>query len=612
MASPTRARGGLAAGCATLPLIALLLLGESAVLRVEAADEGCLLGVLPFATDTCNRTALWYASNGWDVFSNETSVTGDPGCTAQTVVCTVETSQGTARIREVYNHSALCTHGLTVTQAYSLPVVDPVTNQSSVMQLEQTQAFPYTGYLHWRSPVSVLGGDTAEKETLRVNMRGGTLTRADGSNVTGWFGLFEHVVGDAVVFHQWLPLSRDQGLGTCNRGWLDAGYTLYTDDSCLEKHQSVQIIRPDGYCQYAVQVNETVTPRLAVTQHIAALCEDDRLYFSALYSSGCSQQVPSTHALKKTGSSISLASRGVCLQTAVSAEHGVRAIKFDSNTCEKTQPECVWKKQYLSGRRQLLKENITMADCLQGYKTFGVTVQPCALSWVEAGLHSPVSYCQAVLDNCVSSVDTTEELTGSTEWGCLIHSDAGRTRSSDNEDNLILQILLVVLAFCCIIFVGVLVRVVLQYKRRLKTRPERGVQDIDSGRTDGVVHGVPVPAERLLEHEDDDDECSAAPGVPSAAETPDTAASPDGNAEVSLEFQPDPNITSNPLEHISTTNSGGTRPSRRTPPPGEAAAEEPARMVATSSRAAAYETREGGDTVELDVSQTADDEAGRV
>ena len=210
-------------------------------------------------------------------------------------------------------------------------------------------------------------------------------------------------------------------------------------------------------------------------------------------------------------------------------------------------------------------QQLTMEECYNSYVTAGFTQAPCGIAWSESGVGSPTTRCFYLADSCVAEVDSTELNTGGAEWTCILRSAASPIEKA-SQNNLVLEVLIVVLGVCCVVFVAVLLRVICQYQRRLRMRPDRGVHDVDSGRTDGVVHGVPVPTERQLEHdEDDDDACSAGPTPDAATPPEDTERNVASSSSASPQtFHPDPNVTANPLQNLASPQGAvQERPSRR-------------------------------------------------
>eukprot|EP01064_Diplonema_japonicum_P038032 TRINITY_DN9098_c0_g1_i1.p1 TRINITY_DN9098_c0_g1~~TRINITY_DN9098_c0_g1_i1.p1 ORF type:complete len:605 (+),score=122.31 TRINITY_DN9098_c0_g1_i1:66-1880(+) len=367
-------------------------------------------------------------------------------------------------------------------------------------------------------------------QAMRVHLRDGTQQLQDANgNVqrrSGYFFRAEIATKNPLTqkyennFSQWMMINTNKASPQCPDGLrvTGASYHEFHDTNCQVLAREVTYFEADGLCSLV----SLVTPgAFNVLSNGSALCEDDTLYLMApTHEDICLHDANNSFTMKqKADISIKLSTqRATCLP------YRTGSIQISAGSCKPTQDMCVWRKGKYGGKRVLIQKDVTQYECLvKAMLSVGFT-KWCGVAWDEVGdtIDGDRS-CWGIEGACDGLYAGQPG-----EWGCLIKSSGGG--SSNKSDTATLVIFLVIICVLCPLLLLVVVIAVSRYQRRktAEAMREGNHMTVDSGRTTGVVTGVPVPAMRPAEDEEEggDEGCSVAP------------------------FEPDPNVTTNPLKQF--------------------------------------------------------------
>eukprot|EP01059_Diplonema_ambulator_P035972 TRINITY_DN8740_c1_g1_i1.p1 TRINITY_DN8740_c1_g1~~TRINITY_DN8740_c1_g1_i1.p1 ORF type:complete len:431 (+),score=74.19 TRINITY_DN8740_c1_g1_i1:237-1529(+) len=358
-------------------------------------------------------------------------------------------------------------------------------------------------------------------QTLRVQLRDGI---NDSGNMTqkGFFFRAEIASLNTATnkyqndFVNFMYIKDTYVSNLCPQGVVSIGatYSVYSDSVCTQFLREVRYFEADGIC---TKTGIRSSDGTVSYEYATSLCDGDFFYaVTPTTASQCLARAESTLDLKANADfTIKISTqRGYCVPY-----DGVY-FTVSEGACKPNEDVCTWREGKYEGTFVFLDTNVTQATCLrlavqsQQYGSF------CAIGWDDAGGSvSGVSTCYGVSGSCSGPYGSR---TG--DWGCLLKSTGGKTQQK--SDTVTLIIFLVIICVLCPLLFLVLLIGMSRYLRRkwAKAHRDQPHTAIDSGRTTGVVTGVPVPAIRPLDHPDDEDRCSVAP------------------------FEPDPNVTTNPLK----------------------------------------------------------------
>ncbi|KAJ9457478.1 hypothetical protein DIPPA_30205 [Diplonema papillatum] len=378
---------------------------------------------------------------------------------------------------------------------------------------------------------------------LVVQLRNAKMSWGDGNKqqLDAFFGHFEVQKSEradgkerSVVLNEWFHIGPSRLYADCEggiEGLLDASYTYYNDGECSEFNRTVTFFEADGSCRphwgYTGSYFQVVG---------SALCEGDTLYASSVTTapdiSACDSSSTVLELKSAPAYTFTLSTdRGRCRQ-----QPSGGSVLLSSFACTQREPACVWKAGYFEGSANLIATGIQAPACLD-LALKSQTSNWCGIAWEQTTGASPQKRCYSVTGSCIGPYTSMGD-----EWTCLLRST--QRASSKKENNMVLIIFLIIVFVLCPMF-GLVIVVFERSKARARLAREQQehVVTVDSGRTDGIVMGVPVPDIRRLAHDDDEEEgCGAAP------------------------FQPDPLITTNPLRQF-TSAEGPRTPAAAAPPP---------------------------------------------